>query len=138
MSNIFHYAFKVKDLATTRQFYIDLLGCVEGRSTDNWIDFDFYGNQLTAHVGVVDKELDYCGLVDGVAVPIPHFGCVLTPEQFLALAAKLETAKIKFILKPQVRFAGQSGQQQTMFVLDFSGNPLEFKSFADESELFNA
>ena len=138
MSNIFHYAFKVKDLISTRDFYMGILGCVEGRSTDTWVDFDLYGNQLSAHVGVLEKELDYCGLVDGVSVPIPHFGCLLTPTQFSALATKLESSNVQFIIKPQVRYEGQRGQQQTMFVLDFSGNPLEFKSFADDRELFKA
>ncbi|MCB5228060.1 dioxygenase [Alishewanella sp. 16-MA] len=138
MSNIFHYAFKVKDLASTRAFYIDILGCIEGRSTEHWVDFDFYGNQLSAHVGVVESALDYCGQVDGVAVPIPHFGCLLTAEQFTSLAQKLEQAKVTFIVKPQLRYTGKSGQQHTMFVLDFSGNPLEFKSFSDETEVFKA
>jgi len=136
MSNIFHYAFKVKDLASTRDFYLGILGCQEGRSTDSWIDFDLYGNQLSAHVGTVEKELDYCGVVDGVSVPIPHFGCLLSPAQFSGLAKKFEAANVKFLVKPQVRYEGQSGQQQTMFVLDFSGNPLEFKSFREESEVF--
>jgi uncharacterized protein len=136
MSNIFHYAFKVKDLASTRDFYIQLLGCKEGRSTDSWVDFDLYGNQLSAHVGKVDQQLDYCGNVDGVSVPIPHFGCLLTPTQFEELSLRLETANIKFIVKPQVRYEGKSGQQKTMFVLDNSGNPIEFKSFEDDNELF--
>ncbi|TLU61286.1 dioxygenase [Thalassotalea litorea] len=135
MSSIFHYAFKVKDLASTRAFYIDILGCEEGRSTDTWVDFDFFNNQLSAHIGSVDA-LDYCGKVDGVSVPIPHFGCVLAPEQFSILAQKLEQAKVEFIIKPQLRYQGKRGQQQTMFVLDFSGNPLEFKSFEDETEVF--
>ncbi len=137
MSNIFHYAFKVKDLESTRRFYIDILGCSEGRSTDNWVDFDFYGNQLSAHIGMVDIELDYCGSVDGVSVPIPHFGCVLSSKVFFKLANNLENSKVKFIVKPQVRYEGKSGQQQTMFVLDFSGNPLEFKSFDNNDELFS-
>lgn len=136
MSNIFHYAFKVNDLKSTRDFYIDILGCKEGRFTDSWVDFDFFGNQLSAHVGIVDQALDYCGHVDGVSVPIPHFGCLLSSNKFKELADRLEQAKIKFIVKPQVRYQGKSGQQQTMFVLDYSGNPLEFKSFEDDGELF--
>jgi len=138
MTNSFHYAFKVKDLASTRDFYINILGCSEGRSTDSWVDFDLYGNQLSAHIGVLDKELDYCGNVDGINVPIPHFGCLLSSTQFIELADRLEKSKVKFIVKPQVRYKGKSGQQQTMFVLDFSGNPLEFKSFDDDSELFKS
>lgn len=138
MSNIFHYAFKVKDLASTRDFYIEILGCTEGRSTATWIDFDLYGNQLSAHVGVVEQKLDYCGNVDGVSVPIPHFGCLLTSAQFAELSERLEKENIKFIIEPQVRYEGKSGQQKTMFVLDYSGNPLEFKSFEDNSELFTS
>jgi len=112
------------------------LGCEEGRSTESWVDFSLYGNQLSAHIGIIDKELDYCGTVDGVSVPIPHFGCLLTSLQFSELSEKLEEARIKFIVKPQVRYKGKSGQQQTMFVLDYSGNPIEFKSLEDNSELF--
>ena len=136
MSNIFHYAFKVKDLKSTRDFYIKILGCSEGRSTESWIDFDLYGNQLSAHVGSVEQALDYCGNVDGVSVPIPHFGCLLSSQQFTELANRLEQTNIEFIVKPQVRYKGKSGQQQTMFVLDFSGNAIEFKSFKDDSEVF--
>ncbi|WP_260680329.1 VOC family protein [Thalassotalea sp. PS06] len=133
--NPFHYAFKVKDLAGTRAFYIDILGCKEGRSTDTWVDFDFYGHQLSAHLGKVEP-LDFIGKVDGIDVPIPHFGCLLTYEQFNTLAKRLENANVEFLVKPQTRYEGKSGQQQTMFVLDFSGNPLEFKSFNDDSEIF--
>lgn len=135
MSNSFHYAFKVKDLESTREFYIGILGCKEGRSSQSWVDFDFYGNQLSAHIGQVDT-LDFCGIVDGVSVPIPHFGCILTPEQFTDLHNKLESANITFIVKPQMRYQGKSGQQLTMFVLDYSNNPLEFKSFTRDAERF--
>jgi len=136
MSNIFHYAFKVKDLESTRNFYIRILGCKEGRSTSSWVDFSLYGNQLSAHIGVVEQALDYCGNVDEVSVPIPHFGCLLTSVQFKELAERLKKERIKFLVKPQVRYEGKSGQQQTMFILDYSGNPLEFKSLEDNSELF--
>lgn len=136
MANTFHYAFKVKDLSSTRQFYIDILGCEEGRSTDTWVDFDFWGNQLSAHVGVMPEQLDYCGKVDGISVPIPHFGVLLSAGQFAATRQRLEDAGVEFIVKPVERYTGQPGQQQTMFVLDFSGNPLEFKSFTDDSEIF--
>ena len=138
MSNIFHYAFKVKDLESTRDFYIDILGCIEGRSTETWIDFSLYGNQLSAHIGDVSVPLDYCGNVDGVLVPIPHFGCLLKPQQFLALSERLEKAKVKFIVKPQIRYKGKKGQQDTMFVLDYSGNAIEFKSFENSSEVFES
>ena len=86
----FHYAFKVKDIATTRQFYLDILGCEEGRSTDGWIDFNFFGNQLSAHVSDNFPDLDYCGKVDGISVPIPHFGCLLAIDEFKRIQEKLE------------------------------------------------
>lgn len=134
--NIFHLAFKVKDIASTRKFYVDLLGCQEGRSTENWIDFDFYGHQLTGHVSDNIPPLDYCGKVDGINVPIPHFGCVLSISQFENLQQIFESNQIEFVVKPQTRYAGQVGEQRTMFVFDFSGNPLEFKAFANENEVF--
>lgn len=132
----FHYAFKVKDIQTTREFYIKIVGCLEGRSTESWIDFNFFGNQLSAHVSSTISEPDYCGVVDGVRVPIPHFGCILSLEDFKALQNRFEVNKINFIVKPQVRYSGLKGEQLTMFVQDFSGNPLEFKYFKDETEIF--
>ncbi|MGH1384237.1 VOC family protein [Kordia sp.] len=134
--NAFHYAFKIKDINSTRKFYVDILGCKEGRSTENWIDFDFFGHQLSGHISDAIPELDYCGKVDGVRVPIPHFGCILTISQFETLQQKFEINTIKFVVKPQTRYAGQAGEQRTMFVFDFSGNPLEFKAFSDENEVF--
>ena len=133
----FHYAFKVKDIASTRSFYIDILNCDEGRSTENWIDFNFFGNQLSAHVSNDIPALDFCGKVDGINVPIPHFGCLLEKTDFERLQQKLEAAHIEFIVKPQKRYEGKTGEQLTMFVFDFSGNPLEFKSFSDEKEVFS-
>jgi extradiol dioxygenase family protein len=133
----FHYAFKVKDIPSTRRFYIDLLGCNEGRSTDTWIDFDFFGNQLSAHVNTNLAPLDYCGKVDGVAVPMPHFGALLSNDQFNEIRAKLENADVKFIISPLLRYEGKVGEQWTMFVLDFSENPIEFKSFTNDSEVFS-
>jgi extradiol dioxygenase family protein len=133
----FHYAFKVKDLDTTRKFYIDLLGCAEGRSTETWVDFDFFGHQLSAHVSDNFPALDYCGKVDGVSVPIPHFGCVLEADEFRRIQHTLESAKIHFVVKAQTRYEGKTGEQLTMFVLDHSGNPLEFKAFTDKDELFS-
>lgn len=135
--NPFHYAFKVKDIETTRQFYVNILGCEEGRSTENWIDFNFFGNQLSAHVSENIPETDYCGKVDGISVPIPHFGCLVSASQFEDLRQRLEGAKIKFVVKPYTRYEGQTGEQQTMFVFDFSGNPLEFKSFSNQEEIFS-
>lgn len=132
----FHYAFKVKDIATTRKFYVEILGCEEGRSNENWVDFNFFENQLSAHVSEDFPELDYCGQVDGISVPIPHFGCVLKIDEFERIQRKLESEDIEFVVKPQKRYEGKIGEQMTMFVFDFSGNPLEFKSFSDESEVF--
>ncbi|MFK7787280.1 MAG: VOC family protein [Crocinitomicaceae bacterium] len=135
--NPFHYAFKVKDIESTRTFYVNVLGCDEGRSTENWIDFNFFGNQLSAHVSENIPEPDYCGKVDGISVPIPHFGCLLSESQFDTIQKRLENAKIKFVVKPYTRYEGQTGEQQTMFVFDFSGNPLEFKSFSNQEEIFS-
>jgi extradiol dioxygenase family protein len=136
MHHAFHYAFKVKDLVSTRRFYIDLLGCREGRSTEQWVDFDFFGHQLSAHLATDFPPLDYCGKVDGVAVPIPHFGCILSTEAFWALQQRLEAAGVSFVVKPQQRYAGSKGEQLTLFVLDYSGNALEFKSFTHPEAIF--
>jgi len=133
----FHFAFKVKDIPSTRKFYIDILGCEEGRSTESWIDFDFFGNQLSAHLSDNFPELDYCGKVDGVNVPIPHFGCLLNINEFEEIQKKLESEKINFVVKPQKRYEGKVGEQITMFVFDYSGNPIEFKSFSNENEVFS-
>ena len=134
--SLFHYAFKVKDLASTREFYAGVLGCEEGRSTDSWIDFDFFGHQLSAHVSEELPALDYCGKVDGIQVPIPHFGCVLRVDQFQEVKKRLESAEVEWVIHPQLRYAGEVGEQYTMFVLDFSGNPLEFKAFSNPEEVF--
>lgn len=130
----FHYAFKVKDIESTRKFYVDTLGCIEGRSTESWIDFDFFDNQLSAHISDDFPKLDYCGKVDGISVPIPHFGCLL--DKFERIQKKLESEKINFVVKPQKRYKGKVGKQLTMFVFDFSDNPLEFKSFSNPDEIF--
>ncbi|MGD1842497.1 MAG: VOC family protein [Thermonemataceae bacterium] len=135
--NAFHFAFKVKDLSSTRKFYVDLLGCKEGRSSDTWIDFDFFGHQLSAHVSTNLPALDYCGYVDDIRVPIPHFGCLLSIKDFERIQQKLEAADVTFLIKPQTRYKGQVGEQRTMFVLDLSDNPLEFKAFSNEKEVFS-
>lgn len=132
----FHYAFKVKDIASTRQFYIALLNCIEGRSTEDWIDFNFFGNQLSAHVSKDIPALDYCGNVDGIKVPIPHFGCLITVKEFEGIQSKLESIQTKFIIKPTLRCEGKTGEQRTMFFLDPSGNPIELKAFTNEAEVF--
>src|ERR1051325_5870635 len=103
----FHFSFKVKDLASTRRFYVDILGCKEGRSTENWIDFDFFRHQLSAHISKNLPDLDYCGKVDGISVPIPHFGCILTTPQFIDIQKKLEKENIPFLVKPQNRYEGK-------------------------------
>ena len=132
----FHYAFKIKDIPSTRKFYVEILGCEEGRSTETWIDFNFFGHQLSAHISANIPELDYCGKVDGVSVPIPHFGCLLTIDQFKTVQKNLEKAAINFVVKPQLRYEGKVGEQWTMFVFDYSGNPLEFKAFSNNDEIF--
>ena len=136
MHNPFHYAFKVKDIASTKRFYAEILGCNEGRFTDTWYDFDFFGNQLSAHISDRIPELDYCGQVDGVSVPIPHFGCLLTIDEFDRVHTQMENAGVEFVLKPQTRYEGQVGEQKTMFVFDFSGNPIEFKAYKNADEVF--
>lgn len=135
--NAFHYAFKVRDIESTRRFYIEILGCEEGRSTETWIDFNFFGNQLSAHLSDHIPKLDFCGKVDGISVPIPHFGCLLEIDQFKKIQEKLESENIEFIVKPHTRYEGQPGEQLTMFVFDFSGNPIEFKAFSHHDEVFS-
>lgn len=132
----FHFAFKVDDLTSTRQFYLELLGCTEGRATDHWVDFDFFGHQLSAHVSENRPPLDYCGQVDGIAVPIPHFGAVIPMAEFETIQARLQQADVTFLVPPTLRYAGKPGEQMTMFVLDPSGNPLEFKAFSRPEEVF--
>jgi uncharacterized protein len=132
----FHYAFPVLDLASTRRFYGELLGCIEGRSTDTWVDFDFFGNQISAHISKQMPARVAHGHVDGIEVPIPHFGAILEWDEFDQLAKRIESAGIEFVITPRVRFAGQPGEQATMFLLDFSGNPLEFKAFRNPENVF--
>jgi extradiol dioxygenase family protein len=133
---LFHLAFPVHDIAAARRFYGDLLGCPEGRSADAWVDFDFYGHQVVAHLSPAECKLAATGQVDGDAVPVRHFGAILAMADWQALADKLRAAGTRFIIEPHVRFAGQVGEQATMFFLDPSGNALEFKSFADMSQVF--
>jgi extradiol dioxygenase family protein len=134
--NKFHYAFKVKDIASTIAFYHGILGYRIGRQTEKWVDFDFFGHQLSAHVSEHLTDLDYCGLVDGIAVPIPHFGCILDYKNFDYVKNQLESNDIKFIVKPQIRYLNLKGEQQTMFIIDYSNNPIEFKSFKNTTEIF--
>jgi len=131
----FHLAFPVHDLAAARAFYGGLLGCPEGRSSDEWIDFDFFGHQIVAHLAP-GAAAAASNPVDGHAVPVPHFGAVLTMEKWEALAARLKAAGVAFAMAPTVRFRGQSGEQATMFFHDPSGNALEIKAMRDPANLF--
>ncbi len=132
----FHLAFKIKDIESTRFFYQTILGCEIGRETAHWIDFNFFGHQLSAHVSANIPELDYCGKVDNVMVPIPHFGCLLSSAEFEAVKNRLISNNIEFIISPQTRYEGKTGEQKTMFVLDPSNNPIEFKAYSNEAEIF--
>jgi extradiol dioxygenase family protein len=131
----FHLAFPVRDLAEARAFYGGVLGCPEGRSADDWVDFDFHGHQIVAHLAPAEAAAA-TNRVDGEDVPVRHFGLILEPADWRALAERLTAAQVRFAIEPQVRFAGEAGEQSTMFVLDPSGNALEFKAFADEAMIF--
>ena len=135
--SIFHLAYTVRDLESSRKFYGDLLGCQEGRSTESWVDFDFFGNQLSLHIGQTIQELESDSKVDNVEVPLPHFGCVLDWDLFHNLADKLKSAGIVFIIEPTIRFKGMPGEQAIMFLEDYSQNALEFKSFRNPNEVFS-
>ena len=133
----FHLAFPVHDLEAARAFYGDVLGCPEGRHSDHWVDFNFFGHQIVAHLdpGKVAAAA-HSNPVDGDQVPVPHFGLVLSMDDWHALAEKLRATGTRFVIEPHVRFEGQPGEQATMFLLDPSGNAMEFKAFADRSKLF--
>jgi extradiol dioxygenase family protein len=132
----FHIAFPVDDLEAARHFYGTVLGCPEGRSSEQWIDFDFFGHQIVAHLKPRAGEKQHANPVDGHDVPVPHFGVVLTPEQWDALAERMRAAGTQFVIEPYTRFKGEVGEQSTMFFLDPAGNALEFKAFNDLSQLF--
>ena len=135
----FHLAFPVHDLAAARAFYGGVLGCPEGRSADEWVDFDLFGHQIVAHLkpGMAAADADAASnAVDGHDVPVPHFGVVLTMADWQALADRLTAAGTRFGIAPHVRFKGEPGEQATMFFNDPSGNALEFKAFADDAMLF--
>lgn len=133
----FHLAIPVRDLAAARQFYGELFGCAEGRSSAEWIDYDFFGHQLVVH-HVADAAATPAGHneVDQHAVPVPHFGVVLDWDDWQRLADRLRAAGTRFVIEPGIRFAGQVGEQATLFLLDPSGNALEFKAFRDIGQLF--
>jgi extradiol dioxygenase family protein len=132
----FHLAFPVDDLGAARRFYGELLGCPEGRSADEWIDFDLYGHQIVAHLAPEAARVRATNPVDGEDVPVPHFGIVLPMDQWRTLAGRLEGAGVDFVIPPTVRFEGQPGEQATMFFRDPAGNALEFKAMANPENLF--
>jgi len=131
-------AVPVHDLDAARAFYGRVLGCSEGRSSERWVDFDLYGHQFVCHLVDTAQPADACSTnpVDGHDVPVPHYGVVLKRSDWDALAGRLRSADVRFVIEPTVRFAGQTGEQATMFLLDPSGNALEFKSLSDEAQLF--
>ena len=135
--NVFHLAYTVTDLDSARSFYGELLGCQEGRSTDSWVDFNFFGNQLSLHLGEVVKRSKTTSKVDDIFVPMPHFGCVLDWNSFNDLADKLQSAGIEFIVEPNVRFKNLPGEQVTMFFEDYSGNAIELKAYRNPSAVLS-
>jgi extradiol dioxygenase family protein len=135
MQAIFHLAYHVRDLAQARQFYGDILGCKEGRSTETWVDFDFYGHQISLHLGEPFATTN-TGKVGDHMVPMPHLGLIFEMPQWQALAARLTEKNVTFVIPPGIRFAGQPGEQATMFFLDPSGNPIEIKGFSAVDNLY--
>lgn len=132
----FHLAIPVNDVAECRTFYREIIGCEEGRSSEHWVDFNFYGHQLVIHYKPSDKVESHTNDVDGHNVPIPHFGVVLEWDVWTSLSQSLKANGISFVIEPYVRFEGEVGEQATMFFLDPSGNALEFKAFKDMDQLF--
>lgn len=135
MRSLFHLAFNVTDLDLARQFYRDTLGCTEGRSTATWVDFDFYGHQLSLHLGEPFRTAP-TGHVGDQLVPMPHFGLILELPAWQQLAQRLREAQTRFVVEPQLRFAGQPGEQWTLFFLDPFGNPIEIKGFASLASIY--
>lgn len=132
----FHLAFPVDDLQKAREFYGDLLGCPEGRSSEEWVDFNLYGHQIVAHLAKGEAQNDVVSDVDGKKVPVRHFGLVLSMAEWQAMADRLKKAGIRFVIEPYIRFKGEVGEQATMFFLDPSGNAIEFKAMAHPDRLF--
>ena len=137
MNNLFHLAFPVDDLDKAREFYGGVLECEEGRSSECWIDFSLYGHQIVTHLAPEFTRQNVTNGVDADAVPIPHFGILLSMDEWKELAEKLKTKGVEFVIEPKIRFAGEVGEQATMFFLDPSGNALEFKGFRDFSTVFS-
>ena len=138
MKNPFHLAFPIKDIEESKKFYKNILGCKIGRESDAWVDFNFFGHQVSAHLKPEELSNAKKNKVDGKSVPVRHFGVVLDWKEWRSLSEKLQKLKIKFIINPYIRFKGEVGEQATMFFLDPSGNALEFKSFKDPKQLFKA
>ncbi|CAN7633656.1 VOC family protein [Variovorax sp. LjRoot178] len=136
MMSPFHLAFPVHDIALARKFYGELLGCPEGRSADDWVDFNFYGHQIVAHLAPDETGVAQRNAVDGHGVPVRHFGIVLPMSEWEAMAARLRAQGVEFVIEPYIRFEGEPGEQATMFFLDPSGNALELKAFANIEMLF--
>ena len=134
----FHFAFHVRDLASTRRFYGEVLGCREGRSTETWVDFDFFGNQISAHTTGEVMRTQPTAKVEDLAVPMPHFGAILGWVEFSSLAERIRAAGLEFLIEPRIRYADRPGEQATMFLLDPSGNALEFKAFRHPEQVFTA
>ncbi|MDH5399661.1 MAG: VOC family protein [Cyclobacteriaceae bacterium] len=134
--NPFHIAFPVNDLAAAHTFYINVLGCSTGRTSDHWIDFNLYGHQVVAHLAPEEVQASVTNAVDGHSVPVRHFGVVLPWNEWQQLAEKLKGLNIDFIIEPYIRFEGEVGEQATLFIADPSGNALEFKSFKNMDQLF--
>ena len=136
----FHVALQVRDIAEAREFYGRMLGCPEGRSSTDWVDFDLFGHQLVCHLnsrlGPAGRIASHANPVDGHGVPVPHCGVILRPPEWELLAARLRGAQVEWVIEPYTRFRGQPGEQSTLFILDPSGNALEFKAFADFAQLF--
>lgn len=132
----FHLAIPVTSLDNARAFYGDMLGCEQGRSSTQWIDWNFFGHQLVTHQVATMPSAPQHNQVDNKSVPVPHFGVVLSPSDWQVLADKLTANNVEFVIKPYTRFKGEVGEQSTMFLLDPCGNALEFKAFADLSQLF--
>nr|WP_319566498.1 VOC family protein [uncultured Rhodoferax sp.] len=135
MSSLFHLAYHVRDLEAARHFYGTVLGCREGRSTDSWVDFDFFGHQISLHLGEPFATSN-TGKVGDHMVPMPHLGVILQMAEWQALADRLTALQVAFVLPPSIRFAGEPGEQATMFFLDPSGNPIEVKGFATWAGVF--
>ncbi|AEG94761.1 VOC family protein [Ramlibacter tataouinensis] len=135
MASLFHLAFHVTDLAAARRFYGGVMGCAEGRSTDTWVDYDFFGHQISLHLGEPFKTTR-TGRVGDQLVPMPHFGLVLALPEWRQLADRLRQAGTEFVMEPQLRYPGQPGEQWTMFFCDPSGNPIEVKGLASMDGLY--